>query len=86
MSTRCTAVRHLRPGQSARIQADEATRLAAARGTLWVTLDHDRRDLLLAPGESLWLAPGTGAVAGALRGEATLCVRPGPRGQDGLAA
>ncbi|WP_374674596.1 DUF2917 domain-containing protein [Ideonella sp.] len=86
MSTHCTALRHLRPGQSARIQADEATRLAAARGTVWVTLDHDRRDLLLAPGESMWLAPGTGAVAGALRREATLCVRAGLHSQEGVTA
>lgn len=77
MSPDCTAVRHLRPGQSARILAGAATRLAAARGTLWVTLDHDRRDLLLSPGESVWLAPGTAAVAGALRREATLCLQPG---------
>jgi hypothetical protein len=40
--------------------------VASAGGTLWVTLDNDPRDIVLAPGESFRVPPGRRALVYAL--------------------
>jgi len=38
--------------RSLRLKAARGTRLRAVQGTLWVTIDHDPRDIVLGPGDS----------------------------------
>ena len=42
----------VRPGQAARLRDAQNTRLTSLRGIAWITLDGDRRDIVLEPGQS----------------------------------
>jgi len=42
----------LQPGQAARLKSARDARLTAMRGIAWITIDGDRRDIVLAPGDS----------------------------------
>lgn len=61
----------LPPGQLARIQLQPRTRLRGVAGQSWITLDHDRRDIVLGPGEEFVADSSTRAIACALRGDGT---------------
>ena len=41
----------LQRGQTSRLPAAHASHLCSAAGTLWITVDHDRRDIVLEPGQ-----------------------------------
>jgi hypothetical protein len=56
-----------------------ARRLRVTRGTLWLTIDRDPSDHLLAPGQTLDLPPGAAALVQALDAPARACVeQPDP--------
>ncbi|WP_425256971.1 DUF2917 domain-containing protein [Rubrivivax sp. RP6-9] len=54
-------------GQLARIELQPQTRLRGVSGQSWITLDHDRRDIVLGPGEEFVADSGGHAIACALR-------------------
>lgn len=66
----------LQRGQSYRLAEPGRRRLASAAGTLWVTIDHDRRDIVLEPGQGLALAGDAPVLIGALGGPALLDLAP----------
>ncbi len=51
----------LHRGQCSRIHAACGTSIDCRRGTLWITVDHDLRDIVLEAGESYVIA-GSGSV------------------------
>jgi len=51
------------------------SRLEVTRGFVWVTVDGDRNDVVLAPGESLLIDSRDVVTVSALRGAAALRVR-----------
>ena len=58
----------IRPGQMVRLDLAAHSRLRGVTGHAWITFDHDRRDIVLGPGEE-FVTEGPGhALAGALRG------------------
>ena len=59
----------LPPGQVARFELARCTRLRGVRGTSWITLDNDRRDIVLGPGEEFVADGPARAIACALRGD-----------------
>jgi hypothetical protein len=59
----------LPPGQAAHLQLEPKTRLRGIAGQSWVTLDNDRRDIVLGPGEEFVSDVAAHAVACALRNE-----------------
>lgn len=70
------ATLHLERGQTSRLTSACNSRLASAAGTLWVTIDHDPRDFVLEPGESIELGCHDALMISALGGPATLDLRP----------
>lgn len=66
----------LQRGQTSRLPDTRATHLCSAAGTLWITVDHDVRDIVLEPGQC-FIAPGDrGVTVSALSGPAVLDLRP----------
>ena len=59
----------LPPGQLARIDLAPRTRLRGIAGQSWITLDNDRRDIVLGPGEEFVADSRVRAIACALRGD-----------------
>lgn len=57
-----------------RLRASAGARLRAVRGTTWVTIDFDRRDLVLDPGDEYVLESDAPLMLSALGGEALLKV------------
>ena len=70
------ATLRLERGQTSRLTGACRSRLASAAGTLWVTIDHDPRDFVLEPGESIDLGCEDMLMVSALGGPATLELRP----------
>ena len=72
--------------QPVSLQLRPGTRLTATRGAVWVTIDHDRRDLVLDAGEQHLLTGAEPVLVSALSEQAWLCVcepalpRPGHAG------
>ena len=62
----------LKPQHALRLQHAEGTRLRAVQGTVWITIDNDRRDILLNPGESFVVDSSQALVALPLGPQATL--------------
>jgi len=67
-----------------RLSAAQGTQLRAVRGTLWVTIDNDARDIVLDPGEGFVVDSDQPLFVMALGERATLDVcnqsqRPEPR-------
>jgi len=48
----------------------------SAEGTLWITLDHDARDIVLEPGQCFVVPNGNGVTVSALSANAVLDLRP----------
>jgi Protein of unknown function (DUF2917) len=46
---------HLRKGEVYRIRKGRGQRIETLNGSLWVTMDHDLRDILVATGEGFTL-------------------------------
>lgn len=66
----------LQRGQASRLPEAGAARLRSAAGTLWITLDHDRRDIVLEPGQCFTLQGGEAVTVSALSGPAVLDLQP----------
>lgn len=66
----------LQRGQTSRLRGAGPSYLSSACGTLWVTMDNDRRDIVLEPGEGLGISNADGVLVCALGGPATLQLRP----------
>lgn len=62
----------LQRGQASRLPGAQATRLTSAAGTLWITVDHDTRDVVLEPGQSFTVQNGEPVTVSALSGPAVL--------------
>jgi len=59
----------LQPGQIARFDLAPRSRLRGITGQAWITLDNDRRDIVLGPGEEFIAEVAGHAIACALRGD-----------------
>ena len=59
----------LQPGQMTKLSLPPRSRLRGLSGQAWITLDNDRRDIVLGPGEEFIADSGGWAIAGALRGD-----------------
>jgi hypothetical protein len=68
-----TKVWDLAPGELVRLDGARGTTLRVTRGTLWVTLENDRRDVVLETGDTFTIDRGGLTVVEAHRG-ATVCV------------
>jgi len=70
----------LQRGQISRLPEARATNLCSAAGTLWVTIDHDARDIVLEPGQCFTVQSDEGVTISALSGPAVLDLRPAEAG------
>lgn len=66
----------LQRGQTSRLPEARATHLRSAVGTLWITVDHDSRDIVLEPGQCFVVPSGEAVTISALSGPAVLDLRP----------
>lgn len=66
----------LQRGQTSRLPEARDTHLCSAEGTLWVTLDHDVRDIVLEPGQCFVVPDSRGVTVSALSTRAVLDLRP----------
>jgi hypothetical protein len=66
----------LQRGQTSRLADARATHLSSASGTLWVTIDHDARDIILEPGQGFTVRSSEAVTISALSGPAVLDLRP----------
>jgi len=66
----------LQRGQVSRLPGARATHLSSAAGTLWVTIDHDPRDIVLEPGQGFTVPSNALVTISALSGPAVLDLRP----------
>ena len=73
----------LQRGQTSRLPDARATHLCSAAGTLWITVDHDPRDIVLEPGESFTGAEHRPAMIYALQ-PSSLALSAPPRADHGL--
>jgi hypothetical protein len=82
------ALMPLAPHRPQRLRACAGARLRGVRGTTWVTIDFDRRDLVLEPGDEYVLESDAPLMLSALGGDALLKVsEPGdPAGRTVHAA
>lgn len=68
-----TKVWELAPGEMIRLDGARGTTLRVTRGTLWVTLERDPRDVVLAAGHSFTIDRG-GVTLVEAQGNTTVCV------------
>lgn len=68
----------LQRGQTSRLPDARATHLCSAAGTLWITVDHDPRDIVLEPGQCFVVPSDEVVTISALSGPAVLDLRPAP--------
>ena len=66
----------LQRGQTSRLPRAHAAHLCSAEGTLWITLDHDVRDVVLEPGQCFVVPNDAGVTISALSARAVLDLRP----------
>lgn len=66
----------LQRGQTSRLPEARAAHLCSASGTLWITIDHDRRDIVLEPGQCFTVRSREAVTVSALAGPAVLDLRP----------
>lgn len=65
----------LERGQSSRLSGAGPLRLRSVSGTLWITIDHDPRDIVLEPGQHVELRSAEPLLICALGGPAVLELR-----------
>lgn len=70
----------LQRGQTSRLPEARASQLCSAAGTLWVTIDHDARDIVLEPGQCFTVRSSEAVTVSALSGPAVLDLRPADAG------
>jgi hypothetical protein len=61
-------------GEFASLRYERRTRLTAVRGTAWITIDHDPRDIVIDPGQHCEVPSGRRVVVHPLHGGATLAL------------
>lgn len=66
--------------RSLRLAGARGTRLRAVQGTLWVTIDNDPRDIVLAPGDSFVVDSDRTVVAMPIGACASVDVKAPPAG------
>ena len=66
----------LQRGQTSRLPAARATHFSSAASTLWITIDHDSRDIILEPGQGICVQTSEAVTVSALSGPAVLDLRP----------
>jgi hypothetical protein len=66
----------LQRGQTSRLPEARSTHLCSAAGTLWITIDHDSRDIVLEPGQCFVVQSDEAVTVSALSGPAVLDLRP----------
>ena len=66
----------LQRGQTSRLPDARANHLSSAAGTLWITIDHDSRDIILEPGQGICVRTSEAVTVSALSGPAVLDLRP----------
>ena len=69
----------LRSGKPVRLQVGAGHRMTGIRGTTWLTIDGDQRDILLAPGDTHAFARAGRVMVQALGGDALLNAEDGVR-------
>lgn len=62
----------LQRGQTSRLAQARTARLCSARGTVWITVDHDVRDIVLEPGQCFIVPSDETVTISALSGPAVL--------------
>lgn len=62
----------LQRSQSAKLRTTAATQIHCRSGLVWITLDHDLRDVVLNAGQSFSVPAGATVLASALSGPVTL--------------
>jgi hypothetical protein len=68
-----TKVWDLAPGELVRLDGARGTTLRVTRGTVWITLEHDTRDVVLAAGDTFTIDRG-GLTLVEAQGATTVCV------------
>ena len=68
----------LQRGQTSRLAQARTTQLCSARGTVWITVDHDMRDIVLEPGQCFIVPSDEPVTISALSGPAVLDLGPRP--------
>ena len=68
-----TRIWDLEPGELVQLDGARGTTLRVTRGTLWVTLENDLRDVVLSAGDSFMVDRGGLTIVEA-QGETTVCV------------
>ena len=66
----------LQRGQASRLPHARQTHFASATGTLWITIDHDPRDIVLEPGQGVTVLSDGAVTISALSGPAVLDLHP----------
>src|SRR4051812_23809361 len=66
----------LSPDELVHLDGARGTRLLVTRGTLWVTLEHDLRDVVLTPGDDFTIDRG-GLTLIQAQADSTVCVGGG---------
>ncbi len=80
-----TKVWNLAPGELVRLDGARGTTLRVTRGTLWITLENDTRDIVLTAGDSYTIDRG-GLTLIEAQDAATVCVLGAPRRRSSSAA
>ncbi len=68
-----TKVWELAPDELVKLDGARGTTLRVTRGTLWVTLEHDKRDVVLTAGDAFTIDRG-GLTLIEAQGRTTVCV------------
>ena len=68
-----TKIWDLAPGELVQLDGARGTTLRVTRGTLWLTLENDLRDVVLTPGDTFTIDRG-GLTLVEAQGAATVCV------------
>lgn len=68
-----TKVWELAPNELVKMDGARGTTLRVTRGTLWLTLEHDTRDIVLEAGDAFTIDRG-GLTLVEAQGKATVCV------------
>jgi len=76
----------LTAGDAITVSRPRGLRLASCRGVLWLTIDGERDDVILQPGESMVACKRAAIVVSALQGEAVLRIRKVPPRQQAAPA
>jgi len=71
----------LTAGDAITISRPRGLRFASCHGVLWLTIDGERDDVVLQPGESMVARTDAAIVVSALRDEAVLRIRKAPSHQ-----